>query len=122
MNVLSLFDGISCGMAALKRAGIAADNYIAYEIDKFAIQTSAKNYPEIVRRGDVFGGDFYISIAFLITYILNVNMYIPTRTSSKKQDQRHFREACSRGIHKEYPAAQPKSLAQDRHEFQAPPH
>lgn len=58
MTVLSLFDGISCGMVALERAGIAVDNYIAYEIDKFAIQTSEKNYPEIVRRGNVFDGNF----------------------------------------------------------------
>lgn len=58
MNVLSLFDGISCGMVALERAGIAVDNYIAYEIDKFAVQTSAKNYPGIIRRGDVFDGNF----------------------------------------------------------------
>ncbi len=49
MTVLSLFDGISCGMAVLERAGIAVDNYIAYEIDKFAIQTSAKNYPQKAR-------------------------------------------------------------------------
>ena len=54
MNVLSLFDGISCGMVALERARIPIDNYIAYEIDKFAIQTSEKNYPQIVRRGNVF--------------------------------------------------------------------
>lgn len=58
MNVLSLFDGISCGMVALKRAGIPVDRYIAYEIDKYAIQTSTKNYPEIVRRGNVFEGGF----------------------------------------------------------------
>ena len=58
MTVLSLFDGISCGMVALERAGIPVDNYIAYEIDKFAIQTSEKNYPQIVRRGNVFDGNF----------------------------------------------------------------
>lgn len=58
MTVLSLFDGISCGMVALERAGISVDNYIAYEIDKFAIQTSEKNYPQIVRRGNVFDGNF----------------------------------------------------------------
>lgn len=58
MNVLSLFDGISCGMAALERAGISVKNYIAYEIDKFAIQTSEKNYPQIVRRRNVFEGKF----------------------------------------------------------------
>lgn len=58
MNVLSLFDGISCGMVALERAGIPVDRYIAYEIDKYAIQTSTKNYLEIVRRGNVFEGGF----------------------------------------------------------------
>ncbi len=58
MRVLSLFDGISCGMVALERAGIPVENYIAYEIDKYAIQTSEKNYPQIVRRGNVFDGNF----------------------------------------------------------------
>ena len=58
MNVLSLFDGISCGMVALERAGISVENYTAYEIDKYAIQTSEKNYPQIVRRGNVFEGNF----------------------------------------------------------------
>lgn len=58
MNVLSLFDGISCGMVALERAGIPVDRYIAYEIDKYAIQTSSKNYPDIIRRGNVFEGGF----------------------------------------------------------------
>ena len=58
MNVLSLFDGISCGMVALERAGIPVENYTAYEIDKYAIQTSEKNYPQIVRRGNVFEGNF----------------------------------------------------------------
>lgn len=58
MNILSLFDGISCGMTALLRAGIPVDNYIAYEIDKYAIQTSEKNYPQIIRRGHVFDGGF----------------------------------------------------------------
>lgn len=58
MNILSLFDGISCGMTALLRAGIPVDNYIVYEIDKYAIQTSEKNYPQIIRRRNVFDGGF----------------------------------------------------------------
>ena len=37
IKVLSLFDGISCGMVALERAGIKVDRYVAYEIDKYAI-------------------------------------------------------------------------------------
>ena len=42
MKVLSLFDGISCGMVALERAGVTAERYVAYEIDKYAIQISKK--------------------------------------------------------------------------------
>jgi DNA (cytosine-5)-methyltransferase 3A len=53
MKVLSLFDGISCGMVALERAGIKVDTYYASEIDKIAIAISQKNYPNIVRLGDV---------------------------------------------------------------------
>lgn len=58
MNVLSLFDGISCGMVALERAGIPVRKYSAYEIDKYAVTVSEKNYPEIERHGDVFYGNF----------------------------------------------------------------
>ncbi len=53
MNVLSLFDGISCGMVALERAGIPVDAYYASEIDKNAIAISQKNYPNIIHLGDV---------------------------------------------------------------------
>lgn len=53
MNVLSLFDGMSCGRIALERAGIEVTNYFASEIDKYAIQISEKNYPDIIRLGDV---------------------------------------------------------------------
>ena len=53
MNVLSLFDGMSCGMIALERAGIKVDRYFACEIDKWAIQVSKKNYPFIHQLGDV---------------------------------------------------------------------
>jgi DNA (cytosine-5)-methyltransferase 3A len=58
MKVLSLFDGISCGMLALQRAGIPVERYDAFEIDKYAVQVSEKNYPQIVHHGDVFEGDF----------------------------------------------------------------
>jgi DNA (cytosine-5)-methyltransferase 3A len=58
MNVLSLFDGISCGMVALERAGIPVERYVAYEIDKNAIKVSKRNYPEIERCGDVTHADF----------------------------------------------------------------
>ncbi|WP_392562536.1 DNA cytosine methyltransferase [Orbus sturtevantii] len=53
MNVLSLFDGISCGRVALERANIKVNKYYASEIDKYAIQVSDNNYPSIIRLGDI---------------------------------------------------------------------
>lgn len=53
MKVLSLFDGMSCGMQALKQAGIFVERYDAYEIDKYAISVSRYNHPEINHCGDV---------------------------------------------------------------------
>ena len=53
MNVLSLFDGMSCGMMALQRAGIKVDNYYSSEIDKYAMTVSGANYPEIIQVGDI---------------------------------------------------------------------
>ena len=58
MKVLSLFDGISCGMVALERAGISVERYVAYEIEPTAIKISKKNYPTIEHCGDVFEADF----------------------------------------------------------------
>ncbi len=58
MKVLSLFDGISCGMVALERAGIQVDRYVAYEIDENSIKISQKNYPQIEHCGDVTKADF----------------------------------------------------------------
>ncbi len=55
MNILSLFDGISCGMIAAERAGLKVNKYYASEIDKFATQVSQANYPDIIRLGDVTG-------------------------------------------------------------------
>lgn len=53
MNVLSLFDGMSCGQIALSRVGIHIDNYYASEIDKWAISVAKKNYPNMKHVGDV---------------------------------------------------------------------
>lgn len=53
MKVLSLFDGISCARVALERAGIPVEAYYASEIDKYAIQVSQKNYPDIKHIGSV---------------------------------------------------------------------
>ena len=53
MNVLSLFDGISCGRVALERADIHIDRYYASEIDKNAISITTHNYPDTIQLGDV---------------------------------------------------------------------
>jgi len=53
MNVLSLFDGMSCGQIALNDANIKYDNYFASEIDSHAIKISLKNYPNTKHLGDV---------------------------------------------------------------------
>lgn len=58
MKVLSLFDGISCGMVALERVGIPVERYCAYEIEPNAIKISKKNYPQIEHCGDVTTADF----------------------------------------------------------------
>ena len=58
MKVLSLFDGISCGMVALERTGIPVERYVAYEIEPNAIKISKKNYPQIEHCGDVTTADF----------------------------------------------------------------
>ena len=57
MNVLSLFDGMSCGQQALERAGFKVDNYFASEIDKYAMQVTMANYPETIQLGSVVNID-----------------------------------------------------------------
>lgn len=53
INVLSLFDGMSCGQIALDKLGIKVNNYFASEIDKYAIQVTMANYPNTKHIGDV---------------------------------------------------------------------
>jgi len=53
MNVLSLFDGMSCGQIALNRAGVKYNKYFASEVDKYAIQVAQANYPQTIQLGDV---------------------------------------------------------------------
>jgi site-specific DNA-cytosine methylase len=59
MNVLSLFDGMSCGQQALERIGIKVDNYFASEIDKYAIQVTMANYPNTKQLGSVINVNGY---------------------------------------------------------------
>jgi DNA-cytosine methyltransferase len=53
LNVLSLFDGMSCTRIALERLGIDVNHYYASEIDKYAMKVSEENYPDIIQIGDV---------------------------------------------------------------------
>ena len=59
MNVLSLFDGMSCGQQALDRTGIKVNQYFASEIDKYAIQVTMANYPNTIQLGSVVDVDGY---------------------------------------------------------------
>ena len=53
MDVLSLFDGMSCGQIALERVGIKVENYFASEIDKYTIQVTQANYPNTKQLGSI---------------------------------------------------------------------
>lgn len=68
MKVLSLFDGMACGMLAMMSAGIEVERYDAYEIDKYAIKVATHNFPSIVEHGDVFEEGFteYAGVDWLI--------------------------------------------------------
>lgn len=59
LQVLSLFDGMSCGQQALERLGVKVDNYFASEIDKYAIQVTMANYPKTKQLGSVVNVDGY---------------------------------------------------------------
>ena len=59
INVLSLFDGMSCGQQALDRIGVSVQNYFASEIDKYAIQVTMANYPNTIQLGSVTEVDGY---------------------------------------------------------------
>ena len=52
-NILSLFDGISCGQVALQRAGIEYENYFASEIEEFSIKVTQHHFPKTIQLGDV---------------------------------------------------------------------
>ena len=68
MRILSLFDGMACGMIAMQLAGVQVESYDAYEIDKYAVKTAQHNFPIIREHGDVFVTDFtqYEGVDFII--------------------------------------------------------
>lgn len=66
LKVLSLFDGISCGMVAIERAGLEVEKYVAYEVEPNAIEVSKYNYPKIMQKGDVFAAKYEEEFDLLI--------------------------------------------------------
>ena len=68
VKILSLYDGMACGMIAMQLAGVDVESYDAYEIDKYAIKTAQHNFPMIKEHGDVFEADFtqYEGVDFLV--------------------------------------------------------
>ena len=54
VEVLSMYDGMSCGHIALDKLGATVATYYATEIDKYAIQTTQHNFPETIQLGDAF--------------------------------------------------------------------
>jgi DNA (cytosine-5)-methyltransferase 3A len=70
MRILSLFDGMACGMLAMQEAGINVGRYVAFEYDEetvnaskgrpygYAAFTASHNFPMIEQRGNVFQADF----------------------------------------------------------------
>ena len=96
MNVLSLFDGISCGRIALERAGIKVDRYIAYEIEKYATQISKNHWNDIEHYEDVFSTDF-------TEYVGKVDMVIGGSpctywTVARNKGAKHQRETECSGL------------------------
>lgn len=54
INVMSMYDGMSCGHIALDKLGANVEKYYATEIDKYAIQAAKENYPEMIHLGDAY--------------------------------------------------------------------
>lgn len=107
MKVLSLFDGISCGMIALERAGIPVERYVAYEIEKNAITISKKNYPQIEHCGDVLTADFkkYAGFDLLIGGSPCTNWSCSKNHKAKEKKERFINEGSGWELFKQYARA-----------------
>jgi DNA-cytosine methyltransferase len=84
INVLSLFDGMSCGQIALERTGIKVNNYFASEIDKYAIQVTKANYPNTIQLGSI--KDVKIKTLYLSDVMYYINSYEDNNIQSKFQE------------------------------------
>ena len=114
MKALSLFDGISCGMVALERAGVPVDRYVAYEIEANAIKISKKNYPQIEHCGDVTVADFtqYRGFDLLIGGSPCTNWSCAKNHKAKEKKEKFINEGMGWELFKQYhralQEAQPK--------------
>lgn len=92
-KVLSLFDGMACGMLAMQKAGVEVDEYTAYEIDKYAVQTATHNFPMIKECGDVFKADFtqYKDVDYVLAG------FPCTRFSIAQKNNREIKPYCGEG-------------------------
>ena len=84
-NVVSVFDGMACGMLAMMEAGVKVGRYVAFEIDKYAVATSSHNFPQIEHRGDVFKADFteFEGFDWLVGGSLCVHHKVPRRHAAR---------------------------------------
>lgn len=107
MNVLSLFDGISCGRVALERVGIPVEKYYAYEIEPNAIKISKKNYPDIIHCGDVMEADFtqYEGIDLLMGGSPCTNWSCSKNHKAKEKKERFINEGIGWELFKQYKRA-----------------
>lgn len=107
MKVLSLFDGISCGMVALERAGIPVERYVAYEIEPNAIKISQKNYPKIEHCGDVTKADFtqYLGFDLLIGGSPCTNWSCAKNHKAKEKKELFINEGIGWELFKQYARA-----------------
>ena len=107
LKVLSLFDGISCGMVALERAGLTVDRYVAYEIDDNAIKVSKNNYPQIEQCGDVITADFsqYKGFDLIIGGSPCTNWSCAKNHTAKEKKERYINEGIGWELFKQYARA-----------------
>ncbi len=72
LNVLSLFDGISCGLLALQKCGILVNNYFASEIEPNAINVAKTNHPSIIEIGDISKISYRNGVLYTPTNCYNI--------------------------------------------------
>lgn len=107
LQVLSLFDGISCGMVALERAGFKVKRYVAYEIEPNAIKISKKNFPQIEHCGDVITADFsqYEGFDLLIGGSPCTNFSAAKNHTAKNKKEKDINEGEGWELFKQYARA-----------------